>query len=429
MNEATLRFAREHADDDVRQLALRGRSEPDVDLTAALQQIAGRQTALRKLPTWVAVEDILYPPHLNMEQCSSEATARYKAELLCTMLTAEERSSSTLVDLTGGLGVDFAFMAPHVGRSVYIEHDETLCHLARHNMPLLGLPHARILCAEAQQGCGIAENIGKSTEEDGDGQPSGTVFYMDPARRDTAGRRTYALCDCTPNVLTLLPQLMSACRLLLLKLSPMLDWHKAVADLESAATDCRVREVHVVAVGGECKELLVVVEKGRGNTALRVVCAEDDTRFTFLADKAAAPPPVTDTHILPSPGQVLLVPGAAVMKSGGFGPLAMHYGVRQLGQNSHLFVADSTPAAWPGRTFHITAVTSLNKQEIRSVANGAAPLRANISVRNFPMTADELRKRLQAKDGGDVFVFATTLPPRRHVLIWCRKTYYPSVSV
>ena len=429
MNAATLAFAREHADDDVRRTALKGCTDPDVDMPAALQQIAGRQAARSKLPTWADVDDILYPPHINMEQASGEAAARYKAELLAGLLGRQERQRAVLVDLTGGMGVDFSFMARRVGRAVYVDRNERLCCLARHNMPLLGLDNAEMVCAEAQQASHIAARI----EPDDEQRRQRLVVFIDPARRDDAGRRTYALADCTPSVTELLPDLVTQCRLLLLKLSPMLDWHKAVADIEAAAP-CRVTQVHVVATAGECKELLLVVEPAAMTAAaaaaepLRVTCADDATRFCFTpAEEAPDPMPspsddsVFDAAQHLQPGSVLLVPGAAVMKGGGFAALSRRYGAAQLGHNSHLFIARSAPAGWPGRAFRIETVTGMNKRELKQAARGTQPLRANIAVRNFPLTAQELRQRLAAKDGGDLYIFATTVPPRNHLLLWCRK--------
>ena len=291
MNEATLTFIREHAADDVRQLALRfsgRRDDGDVDIPFALDQISGRQTARRKLPSWAATDGLWYSPHLSMEQCSSEPAARYKAELVDRLLGTEGRA--TLMDLTGGFGVDFAFMAQSqaVGRAVYVERNEELCNLARHNFPLLGLKRAEVCCSTAEE---FLDHEGGS-----EGLMEGpTVIFMDPARRDAHGGRTYALADCTPNVLELMdkitkyqgnkgpracsfiPELRSPTRSLseqsgertkyqgdkcvvLLKLSPMLDWRKAVSDIGSE----RVREVHIVSVGGECKELLLAVERGEG---------------------------------------------------------------------------------------------------------------------------------------------------------------------
>ena len=466
MNEATLTFIREHAADDVRQLALRysgRRSEGDVDIPFALDQISGRQTALRKLPSWAATDDLWYPPHLSMEQCSSEPAARYKAELVDWLLGTEGRA--TLMDLTGGFGVDFAFMAQSkaVGRAVYVERNEELCNLARHNFPLLGLKRAEVVCSTAEEFLDLAGGS--------EGLMEGpTVIFMDPARRDDHGGRTYALADCTPNVLELMDKLTKyqgdEC-VVLLKLSPMLDWRKAVSDIGSE----RVREVHIVSVGGECKELLLAVEcqgnkvtKCQGNknesgdeTALFCVNLEsDDPSFVLpsIREEHTALPYAT-----PQPGDILFEPNASLMKAGCFAALSERYGVAPLAHDSHLFLQSNKVTRYqgttsllafgakrrknkvteeqgdkgtreqgdkgdrlPGRVFRVEAVTTMGKRELRQALQGIA--QANITTRNFPMKPEELRRKLKLKEGGDTYIFATTLAPtegnqKRHVLLIC----------
>ena len=458
MNEATLTFIRAHAADDVRQLALRfsgRRDDGDVDIPFALDQISGRQTARRKLPSWAATDDLRYPPHLSMEQCSSEPAARYKAELVDRLLGTEGRA--TLMDLTGGFGVDFAFMAQSqgVGRAVYVERNEELCNLARHNFPLLGLKRAEVCCSTAEEFLDLADGSEDLME-------GPTVIFMDPARRDAHGGRTYALADCTPNVLELMDKLtkyqgnkVTKCQgdevtkyqgdecVVLLKLSPMLDWRKAVSDIGSD----RVREVHIVSVGGECKELLLAVEMGewRGEcgdeTALFCVNLEsDDSSFVLpsIRDEHTALPYAT-----PQPGDILFEPNASLMKAGCFAALSERYDVAPLAHDSHLFLqSNKGPRACslseqsgertkyqgdkgdklPGRVFRVEAVSTMGKRELRQALQGIA--QANITTRNFPMKPEELRRKLKLKEGGDTYIFATTLAPtegnqKRHVLLIC----------
>ena len=429
MNEATLTFIREHAADDVRQLALRfsgRRDDGDVDIPFALDQISGRQTARRKLPSWAATVDLCYPPHLSMEQCSSEPAARYKAELVDRLLGTEGRA--TLMDLTGGFGVDFAFMAQSkaVGRAVYVERNEELCNLARHNFPLLGLKKAEVVCSTAEEFLDLAGGSERLME-------GPTVIFMDPARRDAHGGRTYALADCTPNVLELMDKLTKyqgdEC-VVLLKLSPMLDWRKAVSDIGSD----RVREVHIVSVGGECKELLLAVESGEGRvesgdeTALFCVNLEsDDPSFVLpsIREEHTALPYAT-----PQPGDILFEPNASLMKAGCFAALSERYGVAPLAHDSHLFLQSNKVTKYqgnkgdklPGRVFRVEAVSTMGKRELRQALQGIA--QANITTRNFPMKPEELRRKLKLKEGGDTYIFATTLAPtegnqKRHVLLIC----------
>ena len=231
-NAATLAFIRQHASDDVRQLALR-RAPEEVDLRQALQQIEGRQLAARKLPAWAATDGLLFPPRLALEQCSSEATAHYKRLIAERILT----SYSTFADLTAGFGVDFAALAPLFAHAIYVERQEALCKLARHNLPLLGLPRAEVRCAAAED---LLEELALSPA---------TLLFLDPARRDAAGRKVALIEDCTPDVCALQGRLRAAARFTLIKLSPMLDLAAALRSMRNVA------EAHVVAVDGECKEL------------------------------------------------------------------------------------------------------------------------------------------------------------------------------
>ena len=384
INEQTWDFIRQHAADDVRKLALQGTKDAAVDLSMALQQIAGRQTALKKLPSWAAVERVLYPPHLNMEQCSSEQTARYKARLA--------GSGDMYVDLTGGLGVDFYWMSQGFKQRYYVERNAELCELVEHNFRTLG--HNCSVCC-----CDTATYLPTV--------PHADVVFLDPARRNEHGGRTYDIKDCTPNILELLPLLMEKADKVILKLSPMLDWRKAVDDLQY------VREVHIVSVDNECKELLLVLEQTE--RPLRLVCVNNNQIF----EVSSHPSPLT-SH--PSPltsEQFLYEPNASIMKAGCFDALAQQYPVCQVSANSHLFLSSVEIEDFPGRRFQICAISSTNKQTLKETLAGVS--RANITVRNFPMSVEQLRKKLHLKDGGDTYIFATTEADGAHSLYICRK--------
>ena len=387
MNEATALFIHKHTDDDIRQLALRGTKDPEVDLPFALDQIAGRQTARRKLPMWAQTEGIIYPPHLSMEQCSSEQTARYKA--------AMTEQGRRMVDLTGGFGVDFSFMARNFKEAVYVERQEHLCRIARENFQLLGLTQAEVVCCDAVD---YLQNMAHAD-----------VIYIDPARRDDHGGRTYGISDCTPDVIALKPLLLEKADCIIIKLSPMLDWRKAVSDLGEDS----VREVHIVSVGNECKELLIVLKRGDD---LRLVCSCDDSKFEVNDT-------LTNNDTLcscrPEVNQFLYEPNASIMKAGCFSEVSQRFNVRQLAQNSNMFVSAELVGDFPGRSFQIEAVTSMNKHELKHHLQGIK--QANITVRNFPLTVAELRKRLKLNEGGSVYIFATTLASDDRVLIICRK--------
>ena len=400
MNEATLNYVRQHADDDVSQLALRGSKDSDVDLTWALQQIRGRQQARRKLPSWAALDAIVYPPHLNMEQCSSEPTARYKADL-CRRLLADAPSPTSLLDLTGGFGVDFAFMQQAFDEATYVERDAQLCAVSSQNFATLGL--TRVSCVAADAADYLAHID--------DGRRL-SLIYLDPARRDDHGARTFGIADCTPDVLRLMPLLTQRADRLMLKLSPMLDWRKAVSDLGPG----RVAEVHIVSLQNECKELLVVLSPNIDETA--VFCVNDGRIFQLTAAEASLPAPIADAPAV-GPGSCLYEPNASLMKCGCFGAIARRYALTQLGRDSHLFVAPHRVDDFPGRQFVVDAVSTLNRRDLRQALDGLT--RANIATRNFPLTVAELRRRLKLADGGDVYLFATTLADAAHVLIRCHK--------
>ena len=412
MNDETREFVAMHRDEDVRELALKARRVDGLDLPLALDQIAGWQIASKKLPQWASCEGIVYPPHISMEQCSSQFTAQYKSEIAQTLLASaatvrarvsDSAESDTLVakramvDLTGGFGVDFSYLARGFSQATYVERQRHLCDLAEHNMAALGLDQARIVCGDG------VEYLRQMDPVD--------LIYVDPARRDEHGARTYAIEDCTPNVLELRDLLLAKSQCTLVKLSPMLDWRKAVADFDGA-----VREVHIVATGNECKELLLVLgqQVHEEPSAPRVFCVNDNQRIDY--DSAAYTQGLRiGGKPLPEVKNYLYEPNASIMKAGCFDLVEERFGVTQIGPSSHLFVSEQQIADFPGRGFAIEAVGSMNKKDTKRLLNGVK--QANIAVRNFPLTAPQLRKKLKLADGGTVYLFGTTMQGGDHVLL------------
>lgn len=397
----TAEFIREYRERDIRQLALQANRFPDVDMPYALDQIQGWQIARRKLPKWAACDGVIFPPHLSMEQCSSEPTAQYKLNL--AMEWAERVGhASSMTDLTGGFGVDFSFTSCAFAAATYVERNEQLCHIVEHNLPLLGLNNATVVCADAVEYLSTVE-------------PQ-IMLFLDPARRDEHGAKTVMLADCTPDVVQLLPQLLEKSRFTMLKLSPMLDWHKAVDDLQGA-----VREVHIVSVGGECKELLLVLSTVV-ESELKVYCADlstaSDTSSLFVYTPGSSAP-IANSKLKTQNSKFVHEPNASIMKAGCFDELAAAYGMSPVSRNSHLFLSDEPVEDFPGRSFVVERVTTMNKGELRKALVGIE--KANIATRNFPLTVAELRKRLKIKDGGDVYIFATTTAEGEHVLLISRK--------
>lgn len=419
MNEQTRRFISEHADDNIRLLALQGDKYAGVDLPLALDQIAGRQVARRKLPAWAAIEGIVYPPHLSMEQCSSEQTARYKAALAASLLARDGVESGScagnpvFVDLTGGFGVDFSFIATALKTEegegcVYVEQQQHLCELVRHNLSLLGLSGSTVVCGDGVDYLHRLHRAG--------------IIFLDPARRDAHGGRTYSIQDCTPDVSGLCDELLEKGLFVMLKLSPMLDWRKAIGDLRGTC------EVHILSVGNECKELLLVLSAQKKG-ALRIFCVNDADTFTFSyedKDASAAPSGLLSADAASFSvlrDSFLYEPNASIMKAGCFAQLCRQFEVRSLHPNSHLFVASSLISDFPGRRFKIRNVSTMNKKELKKVMGGLS--KANVSVRNFPIGAEELRRRLKLKDGGDTYLFGTTLADKTHVLLFCQRADNP----
>ena len=493
MNQATLDFIRQHQDDDVRQLAFLGSKYPEVDMPFALDQIRGRKMARVKLPRWASIDGIIYPPHISMEQCSSEQTALYKAELAARLLGLSPSSSENgeekekesenasnlhlseicefackgavdsefakneatckkqqilteseenvneikeephegdfseetgFVDLTGGFGVDFSYIASRLGvKSMYVERQAHLCEAAKENFGRLGLKNAIVKNgdgievlhsfaskkeAAASDSLGITEDQSQSLLKTNLGLK---LIFIDPARRDDAGNKVVSLKDCTPDVTLLQEEMLSKADYVIIKLSPMLDWHRAVSEL-----NC-VQEVHIISVNNECKELLLVLSaRNMGN--LRIYCVNDAQ--SFVCDESDME--TSSVKIAPSTleeMQYLYEPNTSLMKAGCFGVLSGRYDARMLSKNSHLFVSQAPIEAFPGRSFRIIAISSFNKKELKRHLSGIT--KANIATRNFPLSVAELRKRLKLKDGGETYIFATTLSDESHVLVITEK--------
>lgn len=509
MNQATFDFIRQHQDDDVRQLAFLGSKYPEVDMPFALDQIRGRKMARVKLPRWASIDGIIYPPHISMEQCSSEQTALYKAELAARLLGLSPSSSENgeekekesenasnlhlseicefagkgavdsefakneatckkqqilteleenvneikeepyegdfseetgFVDLTGGFGVDFSYIASRLGvKSMYVERQAHLCEAAKENFGRLGLKNAIVKNgdgievlhsfaskkeAAASDSLGITEDQSQSLLKTNLGLK---LIFIDPARRDDAGNKVVSLKDCTPDVTLLQEEMLSKADYVIIKLSPMLDWHRAVSEL-----NC-VQEVHIISVNNECKELLLVLSaRNMGEMeassadgevkhagSLRIYCVNDAQSFDCdELDMESSPVKIAPSTL--EEMQYLYEPNASLMKAGSFSVLSGRYDARMLSKNSHLFVSREPIAVFPGRSFRIIAVSSFNKKELKRHLSGIT--KANIATRNFPLSVAELRKRLKLKDGGETYIFATTLSDESHVLMITEKS-------
>lgn len=446
MNQATIDFIRQHQDEDVRQLAFLGSKYPDVDMPFALDQIRGRQMARTKLPRWANIDGIIYPPHISMEQCSSEVTAMYKAELAARLVKNNQQNARighslgkiNFLDMTGGFGVDFSYIAAQLGvQSMYVERQAHLCEAAKENFERLGLKNITVLHGD---GVEILHRLEKPLQ----------LIFIDPARRDDAGNKVVSLQDCTPDVTLLQDEMLEKSDFVIIKLSPMFDWHRAVSELK------QVREVHIVSTGNECKELLLVLSSSFDKRAKFSTGADEDKtsetddetshlKVYCINDNQVMSYDETDKSVVniasgkecgivrlekcsseenelsqdSSKPLYLYEPNASLMKAGCFGAISSRYGVKMLEKNSHLFISDKPVHDFPGRAFRIKAVSSFNKKELKRQLSGVT--KANIATRNFPLSVAELRKRFKLKDGGDTYIFATTLSDESHVLFICEK--------
>lgn len=389
MNNAE--FIVQHRAEDVRRLAFQ-RPPEGVDLPFCLRQIEGWQTARTKLPHWANVEGIIFPPRLSMEQSSSQETALYKADIIRRLLPTDEQRVS-LTDLTGGFGVDFSYLAPLFHEAHYVERQEVLCQAARHNLPLLGLSKAEIHEAEAT-----------------DILPSflhQSLLYLDPARRDDAGRKVVALADCTPDVEALHDQLIAMADVVMLKLSPMLDIHQTLRLLPS------VREVHVVSVENECKELLLVLHAKVETTSDITYHCVNLGRHTQKSTISSSE--TRELNLAKQPLAYLYEPNVSLLKAGMQDVLCQRLGVQKLHPFSHLFTSQEFISDFPGRSFQVEAFSAFGKKEVGRLLSGLR--QANLTVRNFPSSVQDLRRRLKLAEGGDTYLFATTLADGMHVLI------------
>lgn len=367
------------------QLALQRDRYPDMSddqFRWMVQQVAARERAADKLPTFVANEAFWWPCHLSVEQCSSELTALHKASWLRSLNLGPEAS---LVDLTMGLGVDAYWMSDCFAHTHAVEHDETLCHIGEHNIALWRRPI----------------QLHHTSAEDYLAQLSRTdVVYIDPARRNANGRRVFLINDCTPDVVAMMPAIRQRCRYVMLKLSPMLDITAALKALGGEW------DVHVVAVDNEVKEL-VLLSPGSGLiTAVDLSHRHAEQSFTFTRDEETASP---KTAIATTAQTYLLEPSAAIMKAAPYRLLANRFHVHPLDPNSHLYTSPTPIPDWQGRSWRIVTSGIRGAQDLINPADGHALSKAHVICRNYPMSTDQVRKHLHLTEGGDQFIIATRL--------------------
>lgn len=384
-----IKYITENENKDPATLILQAARYPDLPVGQLVQHIQARQKAKHKLPTWYRHPAVRYPALLSVEQSSSEITAAFKASLF---------TGNTLVDLTGGFGVDAFYFAKSFKEVFYIEQNTTLAELAAYNARILKAANIKFYSNDAAAFLHLFNQ-------------TADCIYLDPARRDNANRKVHLLQDCEPDVLALLPLLQKKAQNILLKTSPMLDINQAIGQLPT------VQKIYAVAVENECKEVLYhFTSMANINplvVAVNLMPGKKDQYFTFDY--------VAEENALVKYGEPLTYiyePNAAIMKAGGFKILAQTYALYKLHRNSHLYTSEEVIKDFPGRIFRLKAVCRYQKKELLAFL---PEKKANITVRNFPDTVAQIRAKTGIKEGGNIYLLATTDINQRLMLLVCEK--------
>lgn len=386
LTDEIINFINDNLNKSASELLLRASKFSKDEMRFIAQQIVGKQLAKKKLPTWYTEDKILYPVRLSMEQCSSELTAKYKSRILF---------GGRGIDLTGGYGVDTYFLAQKSDSVVYCEKNEQLAKLVNNNFK-----------AFKQDNCSVFIGDGLSyinQEENFD------WIFIDPARRKQS-MRTYKLEDCEPSILDIQDSLFEKSDRILIKTAPLLDIQQTLADLKF------VKEVHILSVNNDCKEVLYYLDKNNSLAEPLIKCVNfkhdlaEDYNFNY-SDELNTESQFSD------PLTYLYEPNASIMKAGAFKSIAAKFGLYKLQQHSHLYTSEKLISDFPGRKFLVKELLAVDRKLINKYCSG----KANLSCRNFPQNADSLRKKLKLKDGGENYLFATTLHSGELRVILCKK--------
>ncbi len=391
MNQETKQFITEHGKDDVFALKLKYKNDSQVDIDLAIRQIIGKQKVKSKIPLFYNTEDVLYPVQLSLEQSSSELTAKYKSSLC---------KGNTLVDLTGGFGVDCCFMSGHFKQVTYVERQSELCELAKYNFKALEKSHIQVIHAETEEYLQEMEAV--------------DWIFIDPARRSSSGKKVVLLSDCEPDVSVLSTVLLEKSNRIMIKLSPMMDITAALRELPTTS------EIHIISVENECKEVLLILEQSvQDNKKIKTInFGKNNENQVFeysIDDELSAIASFTSTI-----DKYVYEPNAAVMKSGAFKLVGDRFYLCKLHKNTHLYTSNKLLPDFPGRIFEALHLWGNSKAELKELVQHLP--KANITTRNYPISVDELRKKLKIKDGGDTYLFACTLADEQKIIIECKKT-------
>ena len=381
------RFISEHKNDDLSKLAFSFAKNKEINLPFVLQQISGYQKIKKKIPSWYEIENLRFPLKLSLEQCSSEITAKYKREILI---------GDSLLDLTGGFGIDCAFLSNQFSKVDYVEVQPELCEIAKHNFEQLCLSNIQVYNEDA------VEFLQKCASYD--------CIYLDPARRSDKGQKLVFLSDCQPNVLEILELLLLKSKEILIKLSPIIDLSVLKKSFSS-----KLSEIHVVAVDNECKEVLVrITSKDSTELKIKTVNIDEKRQLRQIFQFSETEKEESVATFASDIGRYLYEPNVAILKSGAFQLISEKFDVKKLHIHTHLYTSDKLQADFPGRIFEVEKSFLFSKNELKE--NLKDVTKANISVRNFPETPESLHKRLKIKDGGEVYIFACTAMEKKMLI-------------
>ena len=383
-------FIISHRTEDPLSLVLQQKKYPQWDIKFVAQQIEGYRMAQDKLPTLSLCDDFVYPPKLNREQCSSETTALFKA--------MEYAKGKHIADITGGLGIDTVFMAKYAATVDYIEQNEELHDIATHNFRALELGNISAHCSDSI-------NFLKNTNKHFD------LIYADPARRDNQGRKVSALENCTPNILENIDLLLSKADMLLIKSSPMLDITEAVAQLK------HVSEITIVAVKNECKEILFLCTGNVSDTSPKCHCI--NFKSNGSVDKITFNREEETTLSIPYSAnieQYIYDPNVTLLKGGAFKTTSILYDIKKIHRNTHLYTSEKKIEQFAGRIFKVIKELHPSAKEIaKDIPNG----KAHVITRNYPMSSEELQKKLRLKEGGDLYIIGLTKRDDKKAIYLC----------
>lgn len=365
-----IRFIKDHLNDDVSKLLLSPPAAFKPHIHDLVDQILSRRKAKTKLLEWFANEQLIMPPPLSLEQCSSPATAQYKQQLL---------KGEQLVDLTGGMGIDTLALSENFSEATYVEQNEWLCDVFKHNSRVLNRSNIQAVHSSSEEV--LSTFTGKAH------------FFIDPARRDEHQKKVFHFENCTPNVIELLPQFRAKAELLLIKAAPLIDLTLGISQLQ------HVREIHVVSVKNEVKEILFLVDFQHSNLP-KIVCvnlesAHSPFEFTQEGEKSAS-------SLFGLVGKYLYDPNSSILKAGAFKSVGQTFGIKKLAANTHLYTSDLPIEHFPGRVFEVLQADCSKKDIADLIPDG----KVNVITKNYPLSPDELKKKYKLKDGGESYLLA-----------------------